>query len=465
MDLAFQTNNININPTTTNNTEHEHHEEEISDPLQQWLLFDPPPIHHQEQQDLNLSSSTSSFQSINYQSIRLNPINTFMPSHDGTGHFFTPPDSLSPTATEYNYHPITAQSLRSLSEFDSQNDDLLSIPSSLSISHSGSSRSSNFRTRITHSESMSPEDSDLLLTPMAISAGLSHHNTSIGTQRRSSRSSHQSIDCRARRSTTGGSQSQRTRSHSSHRSRIRPIITSRRPSSRNPPPVVLIPSHPKKINLPSANRQAALDFLTSVASKILDLDSDTMNMLSTPHENQTSKSQANNTSRSHTTKNRSPPRFSIGDDAQRSLTSQEKDMISSPMDLSGFMPPSPTSIWRMTEERAEEEEDEEEQESVGQDDNVRGSSRCLRRRQYGSSATLKTQPSRNYDPRHSSPSTIASTIQDHRQLRGRTNTGFQDPDLDLQPHSLLTSSDTEPPSCSSMATILLKRVLDEWTNW
>jgi hypothetical protein len=36
--------------------------------------------------------------------------------------------------------------------------------------------------------------------------------------------------------------------------------------------------------------------LTSVASKLLDLDSDTMNMLSTPHESQTIKNSTNHLS-------------------------------------------------------------------------------------------------------------------------------------------------------------------------
>jgi hypothetical protein len=63
-----------------------------------------------------------------------------MPAHDGTGHFFTPGPALSPAASEYDFNPITAQSLLSLSDFDLENDELLSIPSSLSISHSASSR-------------------------------------------------------------------------------------------------------------------------------------------------------------------------------------------------------------------------------------------------------------------------------------------------------------------------------------
>ncbi|PLW09152.1 hypothetical protein PCANC_27416 [Puccinia coronata f. sp. avenae] len=463
-------------PQQSTTSEHPEGDASDSDPLQQWLLFDPPP----PAQENDSSLAADSFHSISHPS----PVHTSMPAHDGTGHFFTPGPALSPAASEYDFNPITAQSLLSLSDFDLENDELLSIPSSLSISHSASSRSS--QNRRTH-QAMSPEESELLLNPMAISAGLSHHTSVISSQHlSSSKCSHQSIDRQARQSTTGGSHSRRTHSHSSRRSRIRPIHNAnttntssnrrRRSSSarNNPPPIVIIPSD-SKINLFPANRQAARHFLTSVASRLLDLDSDTMNMLSNPqHDPQPIQTQHYHnlpSSTGHTLKRRVPPRFSIGDDAQRSLSSQEQGMISSPMDLSGFMPPSCTSAWRTTEEPHEEEEEEEgadEQGVVEKDEDgheqERGPGACLSRRaQYGTT-TLRIHASRSSDHLHLSP--IHPARRDPRHLPRRSSSAQHDLNLlSAQQHLPLPSPDTESPSTDSMATVLLKKVFDEWTTW
>ncbi|KAA1115443.1 hypothetical protein PGT21_036473 [Puccinia graminis f. sp. tritici] len=455
--------------------EDEEEQNYISDPLQQWLVFDPsssPPIQEEEEEEEeldqdHLSSSTSSFQSINHPSIYHD---TSMPSHDGRGHFFSPPDhSLSPDGSEFEYHsiphnlplPITTQSLSSLSDLDSQEDDLLSIPSSLSITRSGSSRSSNLRTH-THQE-MSPEDAELLLTPMAMSAGFSHHSTIVGSThepgRVSSRSSHHSIDQQRARRSEPTSHSRRTHSRSSRRSRITHISSSHRSSSRTKPPIVIIPSSSsassdnKNINHLSQRRIAAISFLTSVASKLLDLDSDTMNMLSTPPENQTIKNSTNHLSSSASTtptKTRPPIRFSIGDDSRTSLT-HEQDMISSPLDLSGFMPPSSKSVWRTTEEREEEEEQD-----GTQNDGKEGSGR-MKSGQYGATSTLKIPHSRSVDRLRSSPS---STITPHLHRRSSSTLLLQD-----SRSRSLPPNNSEIPSTDSMASVLLNKVLNEWTNW
>ncbi|WAQ80765.1 hypothetical protein PtA15_1A103 [Puccinia triticina] len=331
-----------------------------------------------------------------------------MPSHDGRGYFFTPPDH-SPSASEldYNHLPIRTHSLSSLSENNSldghRDDDLLSISSSLSLTPSASSSSSDLRPHTHQQAEMSPEEAELLLTPMAISAGLSHHTSSSPIIQRpaavSSRSSHRSLDPRAPPRTT---RSRRTLSRSSRRSPITPIA----PSARNHPPIVIIPpasassssSSDKKINQLSPSRIAALSFLSNVASKILDLDSDTISLLSSPYDPQPPQNQPHQhllqprPDSSKTTKRRGPPRFSIGDDDPRLPTTHDQDMVSPPLDLSGFMPPSACSVWR----------------------------------------------------------TPSSSAGFHQRPRS---------------HPLPSSPDNESSSTDSMATVLLSKVLNEWTNW
>ncbi|POV99983.1 hypothetical protein PSHT_13296 [Puccinia striiformis] len=204
--ISFQARTISSSTASLINQE-DPEDDSISDPLQQWLLFDPPPIHEEAEEE---DEGEGEFQSISHPILH-----TSMPSHDGTGHF------LSPNGSEHggpSDHPqnITIQSLKSLSEYgegSSIDDDLLSIPSSLSITRSISSRSvSDFRPQ---EMDMDHDEAELLITPMAISAGLLHqHQSQSQSQSHSGSGSHRSRD-QLRTKRTTSRHSNRTHSRSS----------------------------------------------------------------------------------------------------------------------------------------------------------------------------------------------------------------------------------------------------------
>jgi hypothetical protein len=94
----------------------------------------------------------------------------------------------------------------------------------------------------------------------------------------------------------------------------------------------------------------------------------------------------------------------------------------------------------------------------------RGPGACLSRRaQYGTT-TLRIHASRSSDHLHLSP--IHPARRDPRHLPRRSSSAQHDLNLlSAQQHLPLPSPDTESPSTDSMATVLLKKVFDEWTTW
>ncbi|KAA1102655.1 hypothetical protein PGT21_008906 [Puccinia graminis f. sp. tritici] len=132
------------------------------------------------------------------------------------------------TSPNITQHIFTSAS--SVSDLDSQEDDSLSIPSSLLITCSGSIRSY----------------AKLLLTPMAMSTGFSHHTIIVGSTQQpgrvGSRSSHHLIDQQQARRSEPTSNSRWTHSCSSHRSRITHISSFHCSYSRTKLPIVIISS-------------------------------------------------------------------------------------------------------------------------------------------------------------------------------------------------------------------------------
>ncbi|KAH9474012.1 hypothetical protein Pst134EA_001066 [Puccinia striiformis f. sp. tritici] len=444
--ISFQARTISSSTASLINQE-DPEDDSISDPLQQWLLFDPPPIHEEAEEE---DEGEGEFQSISHPILH-----TSMPSHDGTGHF------LSPNGSEHggpSDHPqnITIQSLKSLSEYgegSSIDDDLLSIPSSLSITRSISSRSvSDF---CPQEMDMDHDEAELLITPMAISAGLLHqHQSQSQSQSHSGSGSHRSRDqLRTKRTTSRHSNRTHSRSSRPRSSSSRVLDSPNTSSSSLQKPSVLFinPTSDKQNINHSTTGIIAIGFIASVASKILDLDSDTLTLLSHnpyQHHSQTNKNQVDDDDEQNTfvdkKRVRLPVRFSIGelDDQMRIHSTNEKDMINSPMDLSGFIPPSPNSVWRNTNEH------EQNHDLDGAKMNHHDSS----------SSTLKVSRSLSSSPRltnHHQPNILRMSS----QLNLPDSADEDEDEDDLNPFNSISRSS------SSLASGLLKKVLDEWTNW
>ncbi|KAH9467279.1 hypothetical protein MJO29_001079 [Puccinia striiformis f. sp. tritici] len=443
--ISFQARTISSSTASLINQE-DPEDDSISDPLQQWLLFDPPPIHEEAEEE---DEGEGEFQSISHPILH-----TSMPSHDGTGHF------LSPNGSEHggpSDHPqnITIQSLKSLSEYgegSSIDDDLLSIPSSLSITRSISSRSvSDFRPQ---EMDMDHDEAELLITPMAISAGLLHqHQSQSQSQSHSGSGSHRSRD-QLRTKRTTSRHSNRTHSRSSRpRSSSSRVLDSPNTSSSSlqKPSVLFINPTSDKQNINHSNTGIiAISFIASVASKILDLDSDTLDLLShNPYQNhsQTNKNRVDDDDEQRNSVDkkrvRLPVRFSIGelDDQMRIHSTNEKDMINSPMDLSGFIPPSTDSVWRNTNEHEKNHD-------------LDG----VNHYHDSSSSTLKVSRSLSSSPRltnHHQPNILRMSS----QLNLPDSAAEDEDEDDSNPFNSISRSS------SSLASGLLKKVLDEWTNW
>lgn len=548
-----------------------------SDPLQRWFIFSPPsslpqPIldphstHHQPHHpssdsvdsldhpfEFIPSSSSSSLDSNSHHHHLI--CSPSMPTHDGRGRFLNsndpsisslPPSSSSSSSPSssssshqdhlhldyshlnhlsYSPSPL-GSSIVSLSNTHSgQDDDLLSIPSSLSITLSGSRRSStdsdlnlslSINRRSSFQERMSlADDHELMLTPMAISAGIctphgsmvaSHHQPSHP----SSQSSHHSSAIRGLASRRKSDSRQPTTHHrpSRCRARIRPASSRRSSSSKRPP---LIPSdrstshphphlglninhivsHHHNSSLINLSRQASIKFLANVAIKLLDLDADTIKMLNASDLNPPYTPQSRLANRISPLsksqlqiKNRRLAKFSIGDgDHRRSSSQLDDDTINSPLDISAFAQPTlpssspltPASWEIMHESQGESYEGEDDDQTEVEDDGemrrtFRGRRRQMNPRNIDGS---KIQPRR-----FRSRSSRGDYGDDHIELGSSTRRSVSDSDLKLfdhdheqDPELAGCESRHHPPnpshssSTSSMAGILLKRVLDEWTNW
>ncbi|KAI9624969.1 hypothetical protein H4Q26_016536 [Puccinia striiformis f. sp. tritici PST-130] len=400
--ISFQARTISSSTASLINQE-DPEDDSISDPLQQWLLFDPP-LSTKKQKKKTKERANSNRSAIPYSTLPC--------------------------------HHTMALSLKSLSEYgegSSIDDDLLSIPSSLSITRSISSRSvSDFRPQ---EMDMDHDEAELLITPMAISAGLLHqHQSQSQSQSHSGSGSHRSRD-QLRTKRTTSRHSNRTHSRSSRpRSSSSRVLDSPNTSSSSlqKPSVLFINPTSDKQNINHSNTGIiAISFIASVASKILDLDSDTLDLLShNPYQNhsQTNKNRVDDDDEQRNSVDkkrvRLPVRFSIGelDDQMRIHSTNEKDMINSPMDLLNH--------------------------------DLDG----VNHYHDSSSSTLKVSRSLSSSPRltnHHQPNILRMSS----QLNLPDSAAEDEDEDDSNPFNSISRSS------SSLASGLLKKVLDEWTNW
>ncbi|KAG0149360.1 hypothetical protein CROQUDRAFT_653651 [Cronartium quercuum f. sp. fusiforme G11] len=324
-----------------------------------------PSNHHQLQTDLSPNPDTE------WVLFDPNPT-TSMPQHDGRGRFSPSWNSddddefdniqsnrsinRSLTTSDLNI-PIPSSQLYP-ANWDEEEEDLLSIPDSLSLgstrsqAQSHSTPSSDPRSDHLVNTNSTPtnfpletDDAALLITPDALSAGLS----SVPRQPKTT-SSDIAISNRSPSLPDGGrgrAWGRRTSEHYSNRSqshRTGRVINQRRSLSRksNQPPILRLPTTPisdayssnitNNRNIRSG--QIGLRFLARVANRIMTVDSDTVTMLANADhspQNRIRRPDVENSIKQNRNHQRS--NFCIGDGDPSLVNGHE---LSSPLDLSRF---------------------------------------------------------------------------------------------------------------------------------
>ncbi|KAH9824158.1 hypothetical protein DFH28DRAFT_921648 [Melampsora americana] len=296
----------------------------------EWVLFDPNP--------------TQSF-------------TTSMPTHDGRGQFSPDLDfdsdfeELQPTrsmarsltASDLNLSIPETQLFPVNWDDDEPEEDVLSIPSSLSLgSPRSQSRSQLERTSDTHSvrstyapvpSPIDPDEEALFTNPHAISAGLSTapRRSTKGALSDRALSIHSAslADGRGRAWGRRMSDNYSTRSHSNRTGRGSQRHPSIAPRSLSRKPQPLLPDlHSAG---PIRTERVALRFLARVANRIMALDSDTMTMVADVDLPQ-NRTRRIDFGRLHPNTNERT-KFSIGDGDPGLVNGHE---LSSPLDLSRF---------------------------------------------------------------------------------------------------------------------------------
>lgn len=321
----------------------------------EWVLFDPNP--------------TQSF--------------TSMPTHDGRGQFspdlefdsdfedLQPTRSMarSLTAEDLNLSIPETQLFPVNWDDDEAEEDVLSIPSSLSLgSPRSQSRSQRERasdtqsvqsTYATPASPIDPEDEDLFTNPHAISAGLftaRRSTKSTMSDRALSIHSASLPDGRGRAWGRRMSDNYSTRSHNNRTRRGSRAHSSIAPRSLSRKPQALLPDlHSAG---PIRTERVALRFLARVANRIMALDSDTMTMVADVDLPQSRARRVDFDRHNPNTNER--VKFSIGDGDQGLVNGHE---LSSPLDLSRF------SAWvgEASEMQENLHEDDENHNGTGQD--------------------------------------------------------------------------------------------------
>ncbi|MBW0520108.1 hypothetical protein O181_059823 [Austropuccinia psidii MF-1] len=354
-------------------------QEENLNPSEKWVIFSPGQagssasssttsslIDAQEQKSNDSSAILN--HSISLSSIHLHS----MPSHDGRGRFSDSgssnhpiksnlgSDSDSDSGFDHVHHPnlnsshtltFKNQQTHNLnSDQDHDQEDFMSIPESISIDLSNSIRSSTPSTHLDQSshsnqiKQLSQDDLDLILTPMASSAGLAPHQ------------SHPSSNCfissplaisdeRGRK--LKSDRPNPSSRHSSLKSSTKPPTHSNSHSSPLTKPIIVLSSCSNDQSVPIIPRsnqhsdqgQVAIRFVTTLATKLMHLDSETLKMLASNKPNGPSSTQISK--EVHQTLKST--RLLMGDGDNREINTpmnnfyHSENMISPPMDLSGFV--------------------------------------------------------------------------------------------------------------------------------